>query len=46
MTDEEVIRATYDAYRQLHPAIGPIVRELHSRVSATAVARVGEVVAR
>jgi xylulokinase len=38
--------ATYDAYRQLHPAIAPIVRNLQSRVSATATANAGEVVAR
>jgi xylulokinase len=38
--------ATYDAYRRLHPAIGPIIRDLQSRASANAPASAGQVVAR
>ena len=38
--------ATYRAYRQLHPAIAPIVRELQGRVTGESPTNAGQVLAR
>ena len=38
--------ATYRAYRQLHPAIAPIVRELQGRVTGESPTNAGKVLAR
>ena len=38
--------STYDAYRQLHPAIAPIIRELQSRLIAEFPMNAGPVVVR